>query len=272
MFTNVLALTEENKNTAMTFDKKSVVVTGGASGIGKALCIEFAARGANVVVADLDGPGAARVAEEIGGVGFACDVGSEDSIRALIDYTVERLGRIDVMFSNAGIAPPCDINSPSELWDLMWRVNFMAHVHAAKYAIPHMIAGGGGYIASTISAIALTASATTSAYAATKHAALSLAQSLYLEYGARGIKVSCTCPGPIVTQMMQDVPDENAQKRFWGTVLEPDDAARMMIDRVEQEQFLILTHPEVAKSLLKFAQDPERFMVRFRAAIAQASA
>lgn len=121
----------------MAFEGKSVVVTGGASGIGKALSAEFAARGASVVVADIDGAGAEKVARVIGGVSFKCDVGSEDSIRALIDHAVDLFGGIDVMFSNAGIAPVCDLNAPSKLWDMMWRVNFMAHVHAAKYAIPH---------------------------------------------------------------------------------------------------------------------------------------
>lgn len=251
----------------MAFDGKSVVVTGGASGIGEALCRGFAARGARVMVADLDGEGAEKVAREIGGCAFVCDVGSEDSIRALIDQTIEEFGGIDVMFSNAGIAPVCDLESSAELWDGMWRINFMAHVHAAKYALPHMLAAGGGYIASTASAIALTASATPSAYAATKHAALSLAQSLYLEYGTRGIKVSCACPGPVITSMMADVPDENAQKRFWGRVLEADHAAGLMIDAMEQEQFLILTHPEISKPLLNFARDPERFMAGFRAAL-----
>lgn len=250
---------------------KSVVVTGGANGIGKALCVEFAARGAQVMVADVDGTTAALVAQQIGGESFTCDVGSEDAISALIDRTVERFGGIDIMFSNAGIAPLCDLNSASELWDRMWRINFMAHVHAAKYAIPHMLSSGGGTIVSTASAIALTASATTSAYAATKHAALAFAQSLFLEYSGRGIKVSCTCPGPIVTQMMQDVPGENTQKQFWGTVLEPEHAAQMMIDGVEQEHFLILTHPEIAKSLQNFARDPEQFMIRFRAALEKAA-
>jgi NAD(P)-dependent dehydrogenase (short-subunit alcohol dehydrogenase family) len=232
---------------AIGFRDKTVVVTGGAGGIGAALCRGFAARGARVMVADLDAAGAEQVAHEIGGASFACDVGDEVAIRALVDQTLSRFGGIDVMFSNAGIAPVCDLESPAGLWDLMWRVNFMAHVHAAKYALPHMLAAGGGYIASTASAIALTASATPSAYAATKHAALSLAQSLYLEYGTRGIKVSCACPGPVVTAMMADVPDENAQKRFWGTVLQVDHAAGLIIDAMEQEQFLILTHPEIAK-------------------------
>ena len=251
----------------MAFEGKSVAVTGGASGIGAALCRGFAARGARVMVADLDSAGAEQVAGQIGGVSFGCDVGSEDAIRALIERTVEQFGGIDVMVSNAGIAPVCDLDSPAELWDRMWRINFMAHVHAAKYALPHMLAAGGGYIASTASAIALTASATPSAYAATKHAALSLAQSLYLQYGTRGIKVSCACPGPVVTAMMADVPDENAQKRYWGTVLEADHAAGLIIDAMAREEFLILTHPEIAKPFLNFARDPERFMAGFRAAL-----
>lgn len=255
----------------MTFAGKSVVVTGGASGIGRALCAEFAARGARVMVADIDGDMAGQVASQLGGESFTCDVGNEADISALIDHSVARFGGIDVMFSNAGIAPPCDLNSPAELWDRVWRINFMAHVHAAKYVLPHMLDAGGGYIVSTASAIALTASATTSAYAATKHAALSLAQSLYLEYGGRGIKVSCTCPGPIVTRMMHDVPGENTQKQFWGTVLEADDAARMMIDGIAQERFLILTHPDIAKSLTNFARDPDQFMARFRAALERAA-
>lgn len=251
----------------MAFKGKSVVVTGGASGIGEALCRAFAARGARVMVADLDAAGAAQIAREIDGASFACDVGEEAAIRALVEQMVAQFGGIDVMFSNAGIAPVCDLESSAELWDKMWRINFMAHVHAAKYALPHMLAAGGGYIAATASAIALTASATPSAYAATKHAALSLAQSLYLEYSTRGIKVSCACPGPVVTAMMADVPDENAQKRFWGTVLEADHAARLIIEAMEREQFLILTHPEIAKPFLNFARDPERFMAGFRAAL-----
>lgn len=255
----------------MSFEGKSVIVTGGASGIGKALCVEFAARGAKVMVADIDEALAERLARQLGGESFACDVGNEAEISALVNHTVQCFGGIDVMFSNAGIAPVCDINSPAALWDQMWRVNFMAHVHAAKYVLPHMLARGEGYITSTISAIALTASATTSAYAATKHAALSLAQSLYLEYGGRGIKVSCTCPGPIISQMMQDVPGDNTQKQFWGTVLEADHAARLMIDGMVQDQFLILTHPDIAKSLTNFARDPDQFMARFRAALEKAA-
>lgn len=255
----------------MMFKGKSVIVTGGASGLGKALCIEFAARGAKVMVADIDGSPAEEVARQIGGESFTTDVGNEAAIAALVDRTVQRFGSIDVMFSNAGIAPVCNINSAPDLWNRMWQVNFMAHVHAARLVLPHMLARGEGYIASTASAIALTASATTSAYAATKHAALSLAQSLYLEYGARGIKVSCACPGPVISRMMHDVPDDNAQKQFWGTILEADDAARMMIDAMEQEQFLILTHPDIAKSLVNFARDPDQFMARFRAALEKAA-
>jgi NAD(P)-dependent dehydrogenase (short-subunit alcohol dehydrogenase family) len=251
----------------MAFHGKSVVVTGGAGGIGAALCRAFAERGARVMVADIDGLGAEQVASGIGGSHLACDVGREEAIRSLVEHTVAEFGGIDVMVSNAGIAPVCDLDSPAELWDRMWRINFMAHVHAAKYALPHMLAGGGGYIASVASAIALTASATPSAYAATKHAALSLAQSLFLEYGTRGIKVSCACPGPVVTAMMADVPDENAQKRFWGTVLEADHAAELILDAMAREEFLILTHPEIAKPLLNFARDPERFMAGFRAAL-----
>lgn len=255
----------------MDYTNKSVVITGGGGGLGEALCVSFAARGARVVVADIDFAAASAVAARIGGSAFACDVGSEDAIRDLIAHAVAQNGSIDVMFSNAGIAPPCDINSPAELWDAVWRVNFMAHVHAAKYALPHMLAQGSGQIASTLSAIALTAAATTSAYAASKHAALSLAQSLYLEYGPRGIKVSCTCPGPIVTTMMHDVPDSSAQKKFWGTVLTAHDAAEAMIDGLARDQFLILTHPDIVKSMQNFARDPEEFMARFRKALARAA-
>jgi NAD(P)-dependent dehydrogenase (short-subunit alcohol dehydrogenase family) len=146
------------KVAAMAFEGKSVVVTGGASGIGEALCRAFAARGARVMVADLDAAGAAQIAREVGGASFACDVGEEAAIRALVEQTVGQFGGIDVMVSNAGIAPVCDLESPAALWDKMWRINFMAHVHAAKYALPPMLAAGGGSIAATASAIASTTS------------------------------------------------------------------------------------------------------------------
>src|SRR5688500_5868757 len=140
---------------------KVAVVTGGASGIGRALCRRFALEGASVVVADVDAPGAAAVAQEVKGLAVPCDVSVEADVLALIDAARLSFDRIDLFCANAGIAtgsrpdvPAAALgpDTPDEDWERMWRVNVLSHVYAARALVPVMLDQGGGYIVVTASA------------------------------------------------------------------------------------------------------------------------
>src|SRR5579863_10458303 len=174
---------------------KVVVVTGGGSGIGRALCRRFAAEGAKaIVVADLNVDAAHAVADEIGGTAIACDVSREADVAQLVGDTLARHGVIDLFCSNAGIAVDGDENTPTAEWERCWDVNVMAHVYAARAVLPGMLARGGGYLLQTVSAAGLLTHPQSATYAVTKHASLAFAEWLSIAYGDRGIKVSALCP------------------------------------------------------------------------------
>ena len=175
----------------MELKDKTIVVTGGASGIGREMCRRFHREGAkNVVVADLNFEDAISVAEEINGIAREIDVSAENDIVELIDFTEANLGPIDLFCSNAGIGLGRDIDEPDEVWEKIWHVNTMSHVWAARKLVPVMEKRGGGYLLSTASAAGLLSQIGSVTYAVTKHAAVALAEWLAITYGERGIKVS----------------------------------------------------------------------------------
>src|SRR5262245_20552334 len=188
----------------MKIQDRVVVVTGGANGIGEALCRRFAAEGAKgIVVADLDAEGAARVAEAVGGVGGKTDVGVESEIRELVAQAINHYGRIDLFCSNAGITgAPGGLEASNEAWRQIWEVNMMAHLYAARAVLPEMLARGEGYLLQTVSAAGLLTQIGAAPYAVTKHAALAFAEWLAITYGDAGIKVSCLCPQGVRTKML----------------------------------------------------------------------
>jgi NAD(P)-dependent dehydrogenase (short-subunit alcohol dehydrogenase family) len=250
---------------------KVVVVTGGARGIGSALCERFAKEGAKaVVIADLDTAGAEAVAARVGGAAMGCDVSREDDIVRLIDDVEARFGQIDLFCSNAGIAvldPDWDnpASVPNDGWARSWAVNVMAHVYAARYLVPRITArGGGGYFLNTVSAAGLLSQIGSGPYSATKHAALGFAENLAINVRDRGIKVSVLCPQGVDTAMLhgitRGVPDRDG-------VLTPEAVADSVIAGLDAERFLILPHPEVATYIRRKADDYDRWlsgMVRMR--------
>src|SRR5512132_100208 len=125
-----------------SFKDKVIIVTGGASGIGLGLVQRFAREGARVVVSDLNADAAKTTASEIGGVAMATDVAIEADVKRLVDKTLEQYGRIDLFISNAGIAFNGGVDTPAEKWETIFRINVLAHVYAAKYALPSMLARG----------------------------------------------------------------------------------------------------------------------------------
>jgi NAD(P)-dependent dehydrogenase (short-subunit alcohol dehydrogenase family) len=245
----------------MKIKDKVVVVTGGAHGIGRALCRRFAAEGAGgVVVGDLDGQGAATVAEEFAGLPVRVDVANEAEVIELVDQALARYGRIDLFCSNAGIGGiPGGVDIPNEFWERIWLVNVMAHVYAARAVLPGMLARGEGYLLQTASAAGLLTQIGAAPYAVTKHGAVAFAEWLSMTYGEAGIKVSCLCPQGVRTRMLLGEDGKRESFLLEGS-LEPEQVAEAVIQGLEAEQFLILPHPEVAEYFRRKADDYDRWL------------
>lgn len=237
-----------------------VVVTGGAAGIGAALCRRFAAEGARgVVVADRDEPGAERVAAEVGGLAVAADVGVEADVARLVGRATDRFGPIDLFCSNAGIAPVGGVGAADDDWRRTWDVNVMAHVFAARAALPGMLARGRGYLLQTASAAGLLTQIGSAPYAVTKHAAVALAEWLAITHGGAGIGVSCLCPLGVETEMLRRAPGPiGALLR--DSAISPEAVADAVVAGLAEERFLILPHPEVAEYVRRKADDYDRWL------------
>jgi NAD(P)-dependent dehydrogenase (short-subunit alcohol dehydrogenase family) len=242
------------------------VVTGGASGIGRALCRRFAAEGARaVVVVDREADGALATAQAIGdgAVARTADVTVEADVEAVIDRTEDEVGPIDLFASNAGIGAYGGIESPDKTWSLVWSVNVLAHVFAARSLVPRMLERGGGYLLSTASAAGLLSQPGDAPYTVTKHAALGLAEWLAITYGDRGIRVSCLCPMAVDTPMLGDARGGGGAAAVEG-VMTPDDVAAAVVEGVRRETFLILPHPAVATFEQRKAADRDRWLAGMR--------
>jgi NAD(P)-dependent dehydrogenase (short-subunit alcohol dehydrogenase family) len=242
----------------------SVVVTGGASGIGRALCRRFAAEGARgVVVADLDGEGAATVAREIDGLAVATDVGVEADVVHLVERAADAFGPIDLFCANAGIAVVGGVDVPDEEWLHIWQVNVMAHVYSARAVLPGMLARGEGYLLHTASAAGLLSNIGTAPYSVTKHAVVALAEWLSITHGDDGIRVSCLCPQGVRTAMTAG--SEAALRALLDPgMLEPDAVADVVVAGLAAERFLILPHPEVGDFFRRKADDYDRWLAGMR--------
>lgn len=241
----------------MELKDKIVVVTGGASGIGRAMAQRFHAEGASkVIVADLDGPGAEAVAKDVDGWGTAIDVASEDQIAGLIETTESEFGPIDLFCSNAGIGIGQGLDEPTEVWQQIWEVNTLSHVFAAKHLVPRMKLRGGGYLLNTASAAGLLSQIGSVTYAVTKHAAVALAEWIAITHGRDGIKVSVLCPQAVRTAMTANGPGVAGV----DGMLEPEHVADAVIETLAEERFLVLPHPEVAEYIKRKTSDYDRWL------------
>src|SRR6201987_4336580 len=247
----------------MDIKGKVCVVTGGASGIGEATARAFAQAGARgVVVADLKTSRAhlAQVAGDIDGLAVTADVGREEDVTALIGGAEAKYGPIDVFFSNAGLSRKGQESASDADWDVSWRVHVMSHVFAARALVPGMLARGSGYLVSTASAAGLLASLNSMPYGVTKNAAVALAEHLAIQYGDRGIRVSVLCPQSVQTGMTTPGP---SAARVDG-VLQPPEVARMVIEAMEEERFLILSHPTVEGYMQRKVANRDRWLAGMR--------
>lgn len=252
------------------------VVTGGASGIGRALCQRLVDEGARaVVVVDRDADGAVAVAEAIGPRATArtADVTVEADIESVVHHTESEIGPIDLFVSNAGILGFGGIDAPDETWSSVWSVNVLAHLYAARAMVPRMLGRQGGYLLSVASAAGLLTQPGDAPYSVTKHAAVALAEWLSITYGDRGITVSCACPMAVDTPMLGGArqagePDGPAvgaaETAAVEGVLSPEEVAAAVVDGVRAERFLILPHPEVATFEQRRTADRDRWLAGMR--------
>lgn len=241
----------------MELADKIIVVTGGASGIGKALCERFAKEGAkHIVVADMDGNGAAEVAKSIGGSSIGLDVTDEQALVRMIEDTESRIGPIDLFCSNAGIGIGQGLDEPNSVWQKIWEVNTMSHVYAARHMVPRMTARGGGYLLNTASAAGLLSQIGSVTYAVTKHAAVALAEWIAITHGRDGIKVSVLCPQAVNTPMVAG----GAGVAGVDGLIEPEQAADAVVETINEERFLVLPHPEVADYIKRKTSDYDRWL------------
>lgn len=232
---------------------KVAIITGAASGIGAASARLFAAEGAALALADVKGERVPALVAEItgnGGTAFGqqTDVAESGQVESLIAATIARYGRLDILFSNAGIggAGVPVTETQESAWDRILDVNLKGGFLCAKYAVPHILAGGGGSVIFTASELALVGSPGGAAYCASKAGLIGMARAMALDHGPQGLRVTCICPGATDTPMLwRNVPDRAEE--------EASLAARMALRRVGRAE-------EIARAALFLASDDSSFV------------
>ena len=242
----------------MKINNKRVVVTGAASGIGKALCEEFHASGASsIVCVDMNLNGVEETAKSVNGLAVSADVSKESDIINVIQKANEYSGGIDIFCSNAGIGgKPGFFEADTSDWDMIWGVNVQSHIHAAKHVLPQMIEQGEGYLMNTSSAAGLLTQLGAAGYAVTKAAAVSLAEWIKITYGNKGIGVSCLCPQAVRTAMTANGPGVAGV----DGMMEADIVAKDVLNAIEEERFLVTPHSEVLEYVKRKGNDRDRWI------------
>ena len=244
----------------MELQGRVTVITGGACGIGAACARAFSMEGAKVVIADVNVEGARAVADDIGAIAIACDVGKEEDVGSLVEMTEKEVGTIDVFFSNAAVATGGDpISTPVDTWQQQWQINVMGHVYAVRAVLPAMLARGDGYLVHTASMAGILTSQGNVTYATTKHAVVGLAEWLSITYHDQGIRTSLLAPLGVNTPMLGGGNSPFARAAA-GPVKEPEDVADMVVRAIHDERFLILTD-EIAQTWMeRKTNDLERWL------------
>ncbi|VCU68656.1 Levodione reductase [Pigmentiphaga humi] len=242
----------------MLLQSKTVLITGAATGIGRASALLFAREGARVAIADINRADAERTARDIGEDGgeaffVECDLRQTGQIAYAVDETVRRWGQLDVFFHNAGVAGPGLLEDTTEAqYDQVMDIHLKAGFFGAKYAVPHLRRAGGGSILFTASGLGLRPSRQSPAYSASKAGLLMLARALAVALGPDGIRVNAICPGPIDTTPLWQgvlarhpgiVPDSyaemNRQVRSIKRLGTPEEMARAALFLVAPENSYI---------------------------------
>jgi NAD(P)-dependent dehydrogenase (short-subunit alcohol dehydrogenase family) len=245
------------------------VITGAGSGIGRATAHAFVRRGARVVVTDIDGDRATRVAGELGeqAVGIACDVTSLSDLEGARDLALERFGRVDLVMNNVGVLAVGPVEAiPLEAWERVIDINLLGVVRSNLVFLPVLLGQGSGHVVNTASTAGLLPYGFDRLpYTATKHAVVGLSQSLALYLRPRGIGVSCLCPAGVATNISEQI-------TFYGTpapprgpdfpVVDAGLVGELVVEGVAQGRFLILTAPEAADELRSLGADVDAYLAR----------
>lgn len=258
----------------MDFAGKVAVVTGGGGGIGGALAEGLVARGARVVVVDLDERAAVDVVAAItertpgSAIAIGADVSDERRIREILTRAENEFGPVDMYFANAGVTGRPGLDVDDDVWEQSLDVNLRAHVRAAKLLVPGWVDRGEGYFVSTASAAGLLTQIGSATYSVTKHAAVGFAEWLSITYGDRGVRVTCLCPMGVNTALLYageesgNALGELATRAVTtaGAVLEPRQVADAVFDAMDDGRFLILPHPEVLDMFRNKGADYDRWL------------
>ncbi len=254
------------------FQNSRALIYGAAQGIGQAVALEFARRGAQVAIADVNVDGAEATAAmivEAGGraLSVRCDVTDESSVRAAAAEAERGLGEIDIVMNNVGVITngnPEDI--PVTEWRRIMDLNFFSAVHSNAYFLPKMIARGGGYIVNTGSFAGLYPfGANRMPYVAAKAAVIALTESLALYLHPQGVRVSCLCPGPVATQVRDSMKTWSDNVAFRGPgshykVIAPEQAATILADGMRDGRVIIPTDEAVWPVIQRHAASPDEFI------------
>lgn len=246
------------------------VVTGGASGIGRACALALARRGLHVLAGDIHRERLAALEAEAAEAGLdltgaVCDVTSVSDLEAVRDDALERYGRVDVVMNNVGVLVVGDpLAIGLDDWQRVIDVNLMSHVRSNAVFLPLLLAQGEGHLVVTASTNALYPySADRLPYTATKAAVVAMAESLALHLRPRGVGVTCLCPGPVATNIVEQITFVGPPPAIQVPALEmrrPEEVAELVVEAIEQDHFFVLTNPEVQELLVRRATDPDAFL------------
>src|SRR4051794_32197108 len=256
----------------LQLDGAVAVLTGAGSGIGRATALSFAARGACVVVSDVDAERAEETAALVaaaGGeaIGFAVDVAQQRDLEQLRDGCLERFGRLDLVMNNVGVlAMGAPESLPLEAWQRVLDLNLMSIARSNLVFLPHLIAQGRGHVVNTSSASGLLAYGFDRLpYVASKHAVVGLSEAIALYLAPKGIGVTCLCPSGVITNILEQITvygEASTPRAPQHPLVEADAVGELVADAVSSGTFLVVTAPEVHDELQERAADPEAYMQR----------